>query len=108
MTHRPSDSGRQPTHPGAVVRMELGELGFSVTRAAEHLRVSRRTLSELVNERRGVSPEMALKLGRFFGNGPDLWLNMQASHDLWRVHQDPVALREADSVVPAVSSWEPR
>ncbi len=92
---------RPPSHPGAVVRLELEELGLSVTEAARRLHVSRRTLSELVNEGRGVSPEMALKLGRFFGNGTELWLAMQMAHDHWRVEHDEDALREAQRVEPA-------
>jgi antitoxin HigA-1 len=92
---------RAPTHPGAVVRLELEELGLSITEAARRLHVSRRTLSELVNEGRGVSPEMALKLGRFFGNGTELWLAMQMTHDHWRVEHDEDALRAAERVEPA-------
>jgi antitoxin HigA-1 len=92
---------RAPTHPGTVVRLELEELGLSITEAARRLHVSRRTLSELVNEGRGVSPEMALKLGRFFGNGTELWLAMQMTHDHWRVEHDEHALRAAERVEPA-------
>lgn len=99
LTRRAID--RPPTHPGVVVRLELEELGLSITEAARRLHVSRRTLSELVNGGRGVSPEMALKLGRFFGNGTELWLSMQMSHDHWRVEHDKGALREADRVEPA-------
>lgn len=101
MTLSRRDPNRSPTHPGAVVRLELQELGLSITESARRLHVSRRTLSELVNERRGVSPEMALKLGRFFGNGTELWLAMQMSHDHWRVEHDEDALREAGRVEPA-------
>lgn len=95
------ETDRCPSHPGALVRIELEDLGMSITEAARRLRVSRRTLSELVNEGRGISPEMALKLGRFFGDGPEIWLRMQAAHDLWRVEHDEDALREAGRVEPA-------
>jgi addiction module HigA family antidote len=91
---------RRPTHPGYVVRMELEELGMSITEAAERLGVARPTLSQLVNERKRVSPEMALKLGRFFGNGTELWLNMQTWYDRWEVEHDRQALREAERVEP--------
>ena len=74
---------------------------MSVTEAARRLRVSRRSVSELVNERRGVSPEMALRLGRFFGNGTEIWLQMQTRHDHWAVEHDPEALRAAAEVEPA-------
>jgi addiction module HigA family antidote len=66
------ETDRRPSHPGALVRIELDDLGMSITEAARRLLVSRRTLSELVNEGRGVSPEMALRLGRFFGDGPEI------------------------------------
>lgn len=102
MTYRRRETKRPPTHPGFVVGMELEELGLSVTEAARRLRVSRRTLSELVNERRGMSPEMALRLGRFFGNGTELWMNMQTRYDLWGVENDPAAQREAGKVEPAL------
>lgn len=91
---------RPPTHPGRVVRMELEELGLNVTEAAERLDVSRQTLSALVNENRSVSPRMALKLGRFFGNGTELWLNMQTRFDRWEVEHDAEARREAARVEP--------
>ncbi|MFW6201295.1 MAG: HigA family addiction module antitoxin [Gemmatimonadota bacterium] len=101
MTLSRRETNRSPTHPGAVLRLELEQLGLSVTEAARRLHVSRRTLSELINEGRGVSPEMALKLGRFLGNGTELWLAMQMAHDRWRVEHDEEALREADRVEPA-------
>lgn len=83
------------------MRLELEELGMSITEAAERLRVSRRTLSELVNEHRGVSPEMALRLGRFLGNGPDIWLRMQVSWDKWQVEHDEETLKEVAKIEPA-------
>ena len=103
MTYPRRSSKRRPSHPGFVVKLELEELGMSITEAAQRLRISRRTLSELVNERRGMSPEMALKLGRFFGNGTELWMNLQTRYDLWGVENDPEALREAAEVEPALT-----
>lgn len=100
MTYQRGETKRRPTHPGYVVRMELDDLGMTVTEAAERLGVSRPTLSELVNENRSVSPRMALKLGRFFGNGTELWLNMQTRCDRWEVEHDAEARREADRVEP--------
>lgn len=92
---------REPSHPGAVVRLELEELGLTVTEAARRLGVARRSVSELVNERRGVSPEMALRLGRFFGNGTGIWLTMQTRYDHWRIEHDDAALKAAAAVEPA-------
>lgn len=103
MTYERRDPKRPPTHPGYVVGMEIEELGLTITEAAGRLRVSRRTLSELVNQRRGMSPEMALKLGRFFGNGTELWMTMQTRFDLWEVENDPEALRDAEKVEPVLA-----
>jgi len=100
MTYERAEMRRRPTHPGYVVRMELEELGMSITEAAERLGVSRPTLSELTNENRSVSPRMALKLGRFFGNGTELWLNLQTRCDRWKVEHDAGALREAENIEP--------
>lgn len=103
MPQKRESLSRSPTHPGYVVRMELDELGMSVTEAANRLGVSRPALSGLVNEKKSVSPEMALRLGRFFGNGTDLWMNMQTRYDQWRIENDPDALREAERIEPAVA-----
>jgi len=91
---------RRPTHPGYVVRTELEDLGMSITDAAERLGIARPTLSQLVNERKRVSPEMALRLGRFFGNGTELWINMQARYDRWEIERDDRAMGEAAEVEP--------
>jgi antitoxin HigA-1 len=99
----PFDRGerqRAPTHPGYVVHMELEELGMSITEAADRLGVARPTLSQVVNENRSVSPEMALKLGRLFGNGTAVWMNMQTAFDLWAVEHDPASGRAARRVEP--------
>jgi addiction module HigA family antidote len=77
-----------PTHPGALLRdTVLPALNISVTEAAGYLRVTRQQLHRLLAETAGVSPEMALRLGKFCGNGPDLWLNMQQRCDVWRAAQ---------------------
>ncbi len=74
-----------PPHPGGVVRRQcLEPLGLTVTRAAEGLGVTRQALSELVNERAGLSVEMAIRLSKAFGSTPETWLGMQMAHDLWR------------------------
>ena len=75
---------RAPTHPGALLRDEvLPAIGLPVSEVAKRLRVTRQQLHRLLAEKAGVSPEMALRLGRFCGNGPDLWMRMQEAHDLW-------------------------
>jgi len=73
-----------PPHPGEVLReLCLEPLGLSVTRAAEALGVSRKTLSAIVNERAGISPEMAIRLSKAFGTSAESWLNQQTQYDLW-------------------------
>ena len=74
-----------PPHPGGIVKRQcLEPLGLTVTRAAEGLGVTRQTLSELVNERTGVSVEMAIRLSKAFGSTPETWLGMQTAYDLWQ------------------------
>ena len=82
----PNKSARKvrPTHPGAMLREDfLPEYGLTMSGFAESLRVSRQTVNELLRERRAVSPEMALRLSRLFGNSPEFWLNAQRAVDLW-------------------------
>ncbi len=76
---------RRPTHPGEIVRdFVLPELGISVSEAARQLGVTRQTLHSILSGRSAVSAEMALRLGRFCGNGPGLWMRMQQAFDLWQ------------------------
>ena len=87
-TSRPTRR-RQPTHPGELLREDvLPALRLSVSEAARQLRVTRQTLHRILSGRSAVTPEMALRLGRFCGNGPDLWLRMQQAHDLWRAREE--------------------
>lgn len=76
----------QPTHPGAMLREDfMPEYGLTVSGFAKAIGVSRQTVNELLRERRAVSPEMALRLSRLFGNAPEFWLNAQRAFDLWIV-----------------------
>jgi len=79
---------RRPTHPGEMLREDfLPDFGLSVAGLAESLGVSRQTVNELLRERRALSPEMALRLARLFGNTPEFWLNAQRGVDLWDAAQ---------------------
>jgi addiction module HigA family antidote len=71
-----------PPHPGRVLREYLGDIGVST--AAAHLRVTRVTLSRLLNGKAGISASMALRLAAALGTSPELWINMQAQYDLWQ------------------------
>ena len=74
-----------PCHPGEIVKYEcLEPLGLSVTRAAKGLGVTRQALSDLVNEKSGVSLDMAIRLSKAFGSTPETWLRMQLAYDLWQ------------------------
>lgn len=89
---------RQPTHPGALLREDvLPAMKVSIVQAAGELGVSRQMLHKIMAEKAPVTPEMAVRLGKFCGNGPDLWLGMQVAHDLWRAQQD---LAEAVKRIP--------
>ena len=75
----------RPTHPGAILREGgfLPDYGLTVSGLAKALGVSRQTMKELLRGRRAVSPEMALRPSRLFGNSPEFWLNAQRAIDLW-------------------------
>lgn len=73
-----------PPHPGEVIKeICFDPLGLSITEAAKNLGVSRKTLSELVNGKSGISPEMALRLAKAFDTTPESWLTQQMNYDLW-------------------------
>jgi addiction module HigA family antidote len=75
--------GLRPTHPGEILREDvLPALNVTKTRLAKLLRVSRQTLYDLLGEKQPVTPQMALRLGRLLGNGPDIWLRLQGAYDL--------------------------
>src|SRR6185295_14769777 len=79
---------RPPTHPGEILREDvLPALDLSVSEAARQLRVTRQTLHRILSGTSGISPEMAVRLGKFCGNGPRLWLRMQQSYDLWHAEK---------------------
>lgn len=75
---------RRPTHPGEMLREDfLPDYDLTVAGLAEAVGVSRQSVNELIRERRAVSPDMALRLARLFGNTPEFWLNAQRAVDLW-------------------------
>ena len=75
---------RPPTHPGEILREEVLEnLGLSVSEAARRLGVSRQQLHRILAGTHPITTEMALRIGKFVGNGPGLWLRMQQAYDLW-------------------------
>lgn len=88
----------EPAHPGEILREDvLPALGLSVAEAARQLRVSRQMLHSILAGRSAVSPEMAVRLGRFCGNGAGFWLRLQTAHDLWHAERK---LRAEVSKIP--------
>ena len=80
------DPGRRPTHPGALLREDvLPALGMTQTELARRLGVSRLSVSELLHEKRALSPDMAMRLGKLLGTSAESWLRMQAAVDLWEL-----------------------
>jgi addiction module HigA family antidote len=85
---------KNPPHPGGVVLDECIEpLGLTITEAAQALGVTRVTLSELVNGRRGISPEMAIRLSKAFGGSAESWLIQQAQYDLAQVRSEKIKVK---------------
>ncbi len=85
---------KNPPHPGLVVLQECIEpSGLSITAVAAALGVTRNTLSELVNGKRGISPEMAVRLSKVFGGTPQGWLVQQAQYDLAQVPPDRIKVK---------------
>jgi addiction module HigA family antidote len=79
---------RAPSHPGTLLRdVVLPELGITQGEFADRLGVSRRTVSEILHERRPITPDMAIRLGKLLGNGAGIWLRMQQALDVWTLEQ---------------------
>lgn len=94
---------RKPTHPGEMLREDfLPDYDLTVAGLAESLGVSRQSVNELLRERRAVSPEMALRLARLFGNSPEFWLNAQCAIDLWTAAQS--VREEVDRIKPLTAA----
>ena len=92
---------RRPTHPGEVFLEDfLNPLGITQKEAAERLRISYPRMNEIVNGKRTVTPDTALRLARFTGTEPEFWLNLQQAVDLWdAMHSDEAA--ELKEIQPA-------
>jgi addiction module HigA family antidote len=79
---------RCPAHPGALLREDvLPSLDMGKSELAERLGISRQHLYDVLNERKPVSPDVAARLGRLFGDGAGVWLRMQAEHDAWHAER---------------------
>ena len=91
MTEYPAkrDANRAPIHPGELLREDvLPAVGRSKTEIAKLLGISRQHLYDILEERKPISPNVAVRLGKLFGNGPGIWIRMQASHDTWHAERE--------------------
>jgi antitoxin HigA-1 len=85
---------RNPPHPGRIVRQDCIEpLALTVTEAARVLGVTRQALNNLVNQKAGISPEMAIRLAKAFGGSAEMWLRLQANYDLAHVRRDRIDVK---------------
>ncbi len=88
----------EPLHPGVVIKdILIDSTGLTISDAAHRLGVTRTTLSRLLNQHAGVSPEMALRLSRLLNTSIDMWVNLQAQYDIWNVQQH---FKDVDGIVP--------
>lgn len=80
---------RKPTHPGAILREDVlpSLKNMTQTKLAHRLKVSRRTISEILHQRRPLTADMAIRLARFLKTTPESWLNMQQALDIWELEQ---------------------
>lgn len=96
--------GMPPPHPGEVLKgLYLAPLEISITVAAAKLGVSRKTLSQLINGRSGISAEMAVRLSKALGTTPELWMNMQQGFDLWQAEKNMRKVKIQQLHKPSVS-----
>jgi len=93
------DPKRKPTHPGALLREDvLPALKMSQSELAKRLGVSRLSVSELLLEKRAMSPDMAVRISRLTNTTPDSWLRMQAAIDLWELERNPTRYRHIEPI----------
>ncbi len=96
---------KNPPHPGEIIRdLCLAPLGLTVTEAAEGLGITRKTLSQLLNGRAGISAEMAMRLSKAFGRSPESWLELQSRYDLAQISQTAKSIK----IKPFVTRAEKR
>ena len=98
-TLRAGPRKRAPTHPGAVIASALDGLRVAPNAAAIALGVTPQGLGKVINQKAAVTPAMALRLGTYFGNGPEIWLGLQNDYDLW--HERERMKAELAKIEPA-------
>jgi addiction module HigA family antidote len=100
MVRIPTD--RTPTHPGVLLREEfLGPLGITQRELADSILVPYQRVNEIVNEKRGITPDTALRLAKYFGNTPGFWMNLQLRFDLYQAQKaDNEDIRKIQTLKP--------
>jgi len=97
-------TNRPPIHPGEILREEfMKPYGMTQTEIARRIGVSRKHISEIVNGRKGISTDMALRLSRLFGTSPELWLNGQMAWDVWHAMREENAYK-LQAIEPVTTS----
>ena len=92
-----------PVHPGRLLKRELAARALSANRLALELKVPSGRITEILNGKRGISPETALRLGQFLGTGARFWLNLQTNYELAVAERD-LGAKIAGEVKPAVAA----
>lgn len=77
-------NGMRPIHPGEILKQELNELGLSANAFGRALGVPANRITDILNERRSITADTALRLARYFGSTPDFWMNLQTAYDIRR------------------------
>ena len=93
---------RKPTHPGQILARNVEALDLSVYAAARAIGVTQTALQNVLSGKSAVSPQMALRLGKWLGNGAEIWMNLQTSYDLWTAQQ----AMKADLAAIEPVAWE--
>ena len=92
----------KPIHPGRILKREMSARGLSANKLALALRVPSGRITQIINGKRGISAETALRLGRYFGNSPQFWMNLQSKYDL-AVVEENIGSKIIAEVGPAAS-----
>lgn len=92
---------REPTHPGKIAARAIADMKMSTRQAALAMFVTPQALGNVLERDASVSPAMALRFGKFFGNGPELWLNLQRDYDLWHARADRKLAAEIEKIETA-------
>ncbi|QLE54265.1 HigA family addiction module antitoxin [Nostoc sp. TCL26-01] len=94
---------RPPIHPGEILADELTELGMSASDLARVLHVPKNRITEIINGKRGITADTALRLGQYFGTGGELWLNLQKNYEL-KLAQQTLGKTIEETILPRVQS----